>query len=184
MKKTLSLIMAILVIASTFIGFVGCDDKQETSKVEAKPDFNATYKASSQFYYSANKGQTYGDSKKEFKVGETVYMQIRTKIESTKEESELVQVKLSIPYITAVDAKYYDGQTITPVYDPIQNMTVYTFNVPTNASEEVGTFIFQFIPNSEAEIKVMLEFDDTVSSIYDKQNTIKFLAAETSADGE
>ena len=29
-----------------------------------------------------------------------------------------------------------------------------------------------------------LEFDDKIDAMYDKQNTVKFVAAETNADGE
>lgn len=176
MKKIVSLIMAVVMIASVCITLVACD--------EDTVDYDSTYTVDSQFYYSSDAGHTYGNATKEFVVGETVYMKLITTIQSSAEEAEVVKVKLSIPYITSVDAKYYDGQIITPVYDPVQNVTIYEFNVPTNAPADVGTFVFQFVPNSEAEVRLLLEFDDKISSIYDKQNTVKFVAAETNADGE
>jgi hypothetical protein len=40
-------------------------------------------------------------------------------------------------------------------------------------------FVFQFVPNAEAEVKITLEFDDKVDAMYDKQNTVKFVAAVT-----
>ena len=40
-------------------------------------------------------------------------------------------------------------------------------------------FVFQFVPNAEAEVKITLEFDDKVAAMYDKQNTVKFVAAST-----
>jgi hypothetical protein len=39
--------------------------------------------------------------------------------------------------------------------------------------------VFQFVPNAEAEVRMTLEFDDKVDSLYDKQNTVKFVKAST-----
>lgn len=141
-----------------------------------------TYSATSDFYYSSDKGHTYGNRTKEYAVGETVYMQVVVKVTSNQEESENVNVKLTIPNITAVDAKYYDGQIITPVVDAVQNVTTYDFVVVASSTSDEWSFFFQFIPNAEAEVKMTLVFDDKLDSLYDKQNTIKFVAAEENPD--
>lgn len=53
-----------------------------------------------------------------------------------------------------------------------------------SSASQPQSFFFQFIPNADAEVKMTLEFDDKIDAMYDKQNTIKFVAAETSIDGE
>lgn len=158
MKKILNLLAIFLVL---FV-LSGCNNTPE-------------YTASSEFYYSSDAGKTYGNRTKEFNVGETVYMQLIVKVDSTSKNAEEVTVTLTIPSITAVDAKYYDGQPITPVPDEINNLTSYTFTVIASNNSSEWNFVFQFIPNSPGEITITLEFDDNVPAIYDKQNTVKFI---------
>lgn len=133
------------------------------------------YTAMSDFYYSSDAGKTYGNRTKEFNVGETVYMQLIVRVDSTSKKAEEVTVTLTIPSITAVDAKYYDGQPITPVKDDINNLTSYTFTIIASDNSSDWNFVFQFIPNSPGEITIKLEFDDNVPVLYDKQNTVKFI---------
>ena len=170
MKKFIALLLMVVTLCAC-LTLTGCNDP-------------ITYTAESDFYYSADKGNTYGNRTKEYSVGETIYMQVMVKVTSTSETVEAVNVKLTIPNITAVDAKYYDGQIITPVYDAINNVTTYEFTVPVSNTSKETSFFFQFIPNAEAEVKMTLEFDDKIDAMYDKQNTVKFVAAETNADGE
>jgi hypothetical protein len=136
---------------------------------------SAKMTALSEFYYSSDAGRNYGNRTKEFTVGETVYMQLIVRVDSTRSRSEEVTIKLLIPNINAVDAKYYDGQPITPVKDDINNLTTYTFTVIASKEASDWNFVFQFIPNSVGEITMNLEFDDKVANLYDKQNTVKFI---------
>lgn len=140
------------------------------------------YTALSDFYYSSDAGKTYGNRTKEFNVGETVYMQLIARVDSNSKKAEEVSLTLTIPSITAVDAKYYDGQPITPVPDEINNITSYTFTIIASNSASDWNFVFQFIPNSPGEITIKLEFDDNVPSLYDKQNTVKFITPESSEE--
>lgn len=172
MKKIVSLIMVLALLVPTCALFQGCSCNE------------ITYTAGSEFYYSADKGATYGNRTKEYAVGETVYMQIVVKVVSTSDKAEDVKVKLTIPNITAVDAKYYDGQIITPVYDAVQNVTTYEFTVTACKNAVEWNFVFQFVPNAESEVAMTLEFDDKIDSKYDKLNTIKFVPAGTIVDWE
>ena len=143
-------------------------------------DSNTEYTANSEFYYSSDAGKTYGNRTKEFTVGETVYMQLIVKVDSTSKKTSEVTLTLTIPSITSVDAKYYDGQPITPVKDEINNLTSYTFTVIASNNSSEWNFVFQFIPNNPGEITIKLEFDDNVPTLYDKQNTVKFIEEENS----
>lgn len=161
MKKLLSFMMIMLfIVGGVTLSACGNED---------------SYVATASFSYSADKGVTYGNAQKEYTVGETIYMKVDVKVTSTNENAEAIKLTLTIPNITAVDAKYYDGQIITPTYDVLQRVTTYNFTVMASTTAVEWTFLFQFIPNGEAEICMGLVFDDHVNSIYDKQNTIRFV---------
>ena len=177
MKKIVSLIMVFAMMLSACLAFTSCgDEKNETY-----------YVATSDFFYSEDKGHSYGNGTKEYNVGETVYMKVVARVNSNQEVPEPIKMKLTIPNITAVSATYFDGQPITPTIDVVKNVTIYEFTVPTNLSvdSKAGEFVFQFVPNSEARVTMTLEFDDKVDSMYDKINTVLFVLPEaTSNDGE
>ena len=78
------------------------------------------YSAVSGFYYSGDKGHTYGDGTKEYIVGETVYMKVKNRVASNARNTSQVKVTLTIPNVQNVDAKYMDGQVITPSYDAVK----------------------------------------------------------------
>lgn len=160
MKKRI--VLMVFMIVMSFV-LISCGSETE-------------YTGVSEFFYSNDAGKTYGNRTKEFTVGETVYMQLITKVESTSSNSEEVKIVLTIPNITAVDAKYYDGQPITPVVDDINNITTYTFTVIAKQNSSEMNFVFQFIPNSPGEITMKLVFDEKVPELYNKQNTVKFIA--------
>ena len=174
MKKIVSLIMVFAMMLSACLVFTSCGDEEPETY----------YVATADFFYSEDKGHTYGNSTKEYEIGETVYFRVRAKVTTNKDVPETIKMKLTIPNITAVDAKYYDGQPITPTYDSVQNVTTYDFTISASSNAQEWDFIFQFIPNAEAEVKMTLEFDDKIDAMYDKQNTVKFIAAERNADGE
>lgn len=134
-----------------------------------------SYNAVSGFFYSADKGHTYGDGTKEYVVGESVYMKIKYRVGSTEEKISQVHVTLTIPNVQNVDAKYMDGQVITPNYDAVKNVTTYEFtaNASTNAVE--SECVFQFVPNAVGSITMTLVFDDNVDPSYDKQSTLIFV---------
>lgn len=56
----------------------------------------------SKFYYSDDAGKTYGDSRKEFKVGETVYMKMNVEVQEKKEKSNWIWVFIIIGTIIGV----------------------------------------------------------------------------------
>lgn len=170
MKKLIALcLMFVLMVAC--LSLVACgDDTDDTD--------STIYAAAADFFYSEDKGHTYGNGTKEYTIGDTVYMKVKAKVTSNKNVPEVVSLRLTIPNITALDAKYYDGQPITPTYDALMNITTYEFNIPASSNSPEFEFVFQFIPNAEAEVKMTLVFDDKVDPMYDKQNTVKFVTPE------
>lgn len=173
MKKTITLLMVVILMMGVCVGLVACGKDEN-------PDAGQTYYvAAADFFYSEDKGHTYGNGTKEYEIGETVYMKVKAKVTSNKETPKTIKIKLTIPNITALDAKYYDGQPITPTFDAVQNVTTYEFTITAALNAQEWEFVFQFIPNAEAEVRMTLEFDDKVDSLYDKQNTVKFVKAST-----
>ncbi len=137
-----------------------------------------TYTAVSGFYYSSDKGHTYGDGTKEYAVGESVYMKVKFRVASNEKKVTQVKATLTIPNVQNVDAKYMDGQVITPNYDAVKNVTTYEFIA--NASNEAAESecVFQYIPNSVGTITMTLIFDDSLDPSYDKQSTLVFVEME------
>ena len=173
MKKIISIMLFMIIVSICFV-LTSCDkEEQETY-----------YVATADFFYSKDKGHSFGNGTKEYEIGETIYMQVKAKVTSNKGTPEPIKVKLTIPNITALNATYFDGQPITPTYDTVKNVTVYEFTIPANGPDEAGKFVFEFIPNSEAQVTMTLVFEDKIDSMYDKQNTIKFVAAKTNEAGE
>lgn len=138
-------------------------------------DGETTYMATSGFFYSGDKGHTYGNGTKEYAVGETVYMKVKYKVVSNKKKISQVKVVLTIPNIQSVDAKYMDGQVITPNYDATNNVTTYEFTA--NASKEPieQECVIQFVPNAAGTVTMTLVYDDNVDSSYDIQSTLEFV---------
>lgn len=161
-KRTLA---AMLLIAVTVTSLSGC----------SMPWSKTTYTASSGFFYSGDKGHTYGDGTKEYEVGETVYMKVKFKVTSNKSKTSQVSVVLTIPNVQNVDAKYMDGQVITPNFDAANNVTTYEFTA--NASDEPTEqeCVIQFVPNAPGSVTMTLIYDDNVDSSYDIQSTLEFV---------
>ena len=136
-----------------------------------------TYTASSGFFYSSDKGHSYGDGTKEYAVGETVYMKVKFKVISDEKKTSQVKVVLSIPNVQNVDAKYMDGQVITPNFDAANNVTTYEFTA--NASKEAPEqeCVIQFVPNAVGSVTMTSVYDDNVDSSYDIQSTLEFVEA-------
>ena len=138
--------------------------------------FNETaYSADAAFFYSADKGHSYGDGTKEYAIGDTVYMKVKFKVTSNKWKISQVKVVLTIPSIDNVDAKYMDGQIITPNYDAVNNVTTYEFTA--NAAKEAAEqeCVIQFVPNATGEVPMTLVFDDNIDPSYDMQSTLIFV---------
>jgi len=175
MKKAivLFLVLAIVIIVMWKCGGLSdCDLLKESEY----------YVATADFFYSNDKGHSYGNGTKEYQVGETVYMKIKAKVTTNKKTPETIKIKLTIPSVKALDAKYYDGQPITPVYDAVQNITTYEFTITASQNAQEWEFVFQFVPNEEAEVLMTLVFDDHLDSAYDKQNTIKFVLPDENTE--
>lgn len=101
-----------------------------------------------------------------------------------KPSLDFVECELTIPNITSVDAKYYDGSKsggITPSTDEVSGIIAYPLQIKIsdkkieNLKNSEEYFTFQFIPNKESEITTTLIFDDNIAEGYDKINTIKFV---------
>ena len=137
-----------------------------------------TYSAVSGFYYSGDKGHTYGDGTKEYVIGETVYMKVKFRVASNEGKTSQVKVTLTIPNVQNVDAKYMDGQVITPNYDAVNNVTTYEFIANASRDAAESECVFQYIPNSPGSITMTLIFDDNVDPSYDKQSTLVFVGSE------
>ncbi len=133
------------------------------------------YAAVSGFYYSGDKGHTYGDGIKEYAVGESVYMKVKYRVTSDKNKISQVKVVLMIPKIQSVDARYMDGQVITPSYDAIRNVTTYEFTANASKNALEAECVFQFIPNAAGSITMTLIYDDNVDMSYDQQSTLIFV---------
>ena len=135
------------------------------------------FSAESGFFYSSDSGHTYGNSTKEYEVGESVYMKVQYKVTSndSKDKPTQVKVTLTIPKVKHVDAKYMDGQIITPKYDATKNVTTYTFTALASKEAKVEEAVFEFIPNDVGSITMKLVYDDNVEASYDRQSTLKFV---------
>jgi hypothetical protein len=133
------------------------------------------YAAASGFFYSSDKGHSYGDGTKEYEVGETVYMKVKFMVTSNKKKTSQVKVVLSIPNVQNVDAKYMDGQVITPNFDAVNNVTTYEFTA--NAAKEAteSECVIQFVPNAVGSVTMTLVYDDNVDPSYDIQSTLEFV---------
>lgn len=142
----------------------------------------ATYTVSSDFFWSSDAGATYKNGNKEYEVGENVYMQLKVLVVSDKKKQQEIGVTLVIPYVQDVVSKYYDGQIITPEVDELNHTTTYHFTVIASKNATESKFIFKFIPIQATDITISLTFDDNVSSIYDKQNTITFVEKSNNGD--
>lgn len=140
------------------------------------------YTASSGFFYSGDKGHSYGDGTKEYAVGETVYMKVKFKVTSNRIKTSQVKVTLSIPNVQNVDAKYMDGQVITPNFDAANNVTTYEFTA--NAAKEATEqeCVIQFIPNAVGTVTMTLVYDDNVDPSYDIQSTLEFVESEDATE--
>ena len=134
-----------------------------------------TYTAVSGFYYSSDKGHTYGDGTKEYAVGETVYMKVKFKVTSNKKKVSQVKVVLSIPNVQNVDAKYMDGQVITPNFDAVNNVTTYEFTANASKNANAQECVIQFIPNAPGSVTMTLIYDDNIDPSYDIQSTLEFV---------
>lgn len=170
MIRTFRTFALILIVVLTMTSLSGCS--------------KTTYSATSGFFYSGDKGHSYGDGTKEYKVGETVYMKVQFKVTSNKKKTSQVSVVLSIPNVENVDAKYMDGQVITPNYDAVNNVTTYEFTA--NASKEAAESecVIQFVPNAVGSITMTLIYDDNIDPSYDIQSTLEFVEAKPETTGE
>ena len=132
MKKIISLILtAILLITPCFV-LTGCEFGNPVAKT--------VYVATADFFYSEDNGHSYGNGKKVYSVGETVYMQVIVKITSNKETPEPISFRLTIPGVETVIAKYFDGQPVTPL-STTDGEVIYEFTIPANGPDEAGRFV-------------------------------------------
>ena len=189
MKRIKRTLVTVLALSLALCSFVGCGDSNDNGGTNTgKSGFlgigETTYSAASDFFYSADKGHSYGDGTKEYEIGDTVYMKVKFKVTSNKSKTSQVKVVLTIPNIDNVDAKYMDGQIITPNFDAVNNVTTYEFTA--NASETAADqeCVIQFVPNAVGTVRMTLVFDDNVDPTYDSQSTLVFVEAKPSETEE
>ena len=164
-KKVFSLALALIMVLVTL---TGCG--------------KASYSAASSFSYSSDKGHSYGDGTKEYSVGDTVYMKVIFKVTSDKKKTSQVKVVLSIPKIESVDAKYMDGQVITPNYDAANNVTTYEFTANASQTAVEQECVIQFVPNATGSVTMTLVYDDKIDPSYDIQSTLEFVEMDKTED--
>ena len=166
MKKIISSILILVVLTTVCMSLASCGETVQ-------------YSAAAEFYYSDDRGHTYGNMTKEYEVGSSVYMRVIVKVMNSNPDSTLredVNVRITIPNATGYDGTYLDGQIVTPQNDTVQNITYYDFTVEASSAAAEHTFVFCFMPNAVSEATITLVFDDKVEAKYDRQNTIKFVA--------
>jgi hypothetical protein len=168
--KVLKIVGAIVILAAVLVG-TGFYLLRET-----------TYTANSGFYYSGDKGHSYGDGTKEYSVGETVYMKVMFKVNTNKSKTSQVKVVLTIPNVQNVDAKYMDGQVITPNYDSVNNVTTYEFTANASKEAEEQECVIQFIPNAIGSVTMTLVYDDNIDPSYDIQSTLEFVEVDNKTE--
>lgn len=168
MKEISRKIAMLLVVVLAMSSLAGCG--------------KTTYSAASGFYYSSDKGHSYGDGTKEYRVGETVYMKVRFKVTADKNKTSQVKVVLSIPNVEHVDAKYMDGQVITPNFDAVNNVTTYEFTANASREANESECVLQFMPNAAGSVTMTLIYDDNVDSSYDIQSTLEFVNPSESTE--
>ncbi len=142
------------------------------------------YTANSGFFYSADKGHSYGDGTKEYVIGETVYMKVKYIVASDQDDISQVKAILTVPKVQNVDAKYMDGQVITPNYDAVNNVTTYEFTANASKTATESECVIQFVPNAAGTITMTLVFDDKVDSSYDRQSTLVFVEPKETTQPE
>lgn len=164
MNKIKNKIVVLLIVVFVMTYLTGCGDTK--------------YAAVSGFFYSGDKGHTYGDGTKEYAIGETVYMKVKFKVTSDSKKTSQVKVVLSIPNVENVDAKYMDGQVITPNFDAVNNVTTYEFTANAAIESNEQECVIQFVPNAVGSVTMTLVYDDNVDSSYDIQSTLEFVEKE------
>lgn len=171
MKRMKKILAALFVSAFIIVSLTGCGE--------------TTYTAASSFFYSSDKGHTYGDGTKEYAIGDTVYMKVMFKVASNENKVSQVKVVLTIPSIKNVDAKYLDGQIITPNFDAVKNVTTYEFTANASKTAIDQECVIQFVPNAVGEVPMTLVFDDNVDPSYDRQSTLIFVEkTDDNSEGE
>ena len=173
MKRILKKITIAMVLIISLVALTAC---------ASLPFSKTTYAAKTDFFYSNDKGHSYGNGTKEYAVGENVYMKVLFEVTTNKTKTTQVTATLTIPNSEAVDAKYMDGQPITPVSDPVNNVTTYEFIVNSSNAPIPLECVIQFKPNAIGTVPMTLVYDDNLDASYDKQNTLEFVQTELTVE--
>jgi hypothetical protein len=79
MKKIVSLLMAMVMMATACFVFTSCDDE------DLEDASNQTYYiAAADFFYSEDAGSNYASHRKEYSTNETIYMKLIAKVTTKK----------------------------------------------------------------------------------------------------
>lgn len=125
-----------------FIGIVGILSIQ-CSKESKQAKNQKSYEVKSQFFYSDDAGRTYGNSRREFKVGETVYMKLNIEVYEKKPKNFLGYVGAGIA--SGAGAGFVAGSLI-----PLQPITIpigVVVGVLVGGASGVGAFFLTKPPS-------------------------------------
>ena len=136
------------------------------------------YEAETTFGYRIGTNGKYYEWLKEVHVGETLYMTVRFHVTTNKKDVSYVKATLTIPNSDKADITYFDGQPITPDYDPVQNVTTYEFTINASKNSAASECIIKFSPYDIGIIQMTLVYDENVDPSYDVQNTIEIVENE------
>ena len=109
-------------------------------------------------------------------------MKVKFMVTSNEKKTSQVKVVLTIPNIQNVDAKYMDGQVITPNFDAANNVTTYEFTANASKEPTEQECVIQFVPNAAGSVTMTLVYDDNVDSSYDIQSTLEFVESAGSVE--
>jgi hypothetical protein len=100
---------------------------------------------------------------------------LELEILSNSRKSEEIDILIKIPNLEDLQIHYKDGQIpVSVVEDSVENMLIYSFKVSASSIASSWIFVFQITSNVPNDVLLKIEFDDSISSNYDKQTLIIF----------
>lgn len=160
------IIIAIVVIAGLIFGGI---------YLFSKPSYEAVTK----FTYSTDGGMSYREGIQEVEVGDTYYMCIEMQVVASKDKNaEEIVAKVIIPKTEIVDCYLddYPGTKITGQEDAINSIITYEFKVPSSTAPGKFRVIFECKAAQEGRHTMEVIYDDNLSQVWDKTETIKYIA--------
>ena len=138
-----------------------------------------SYEAVTKFTYSTDGGMSYREGIQEVEVGDTYYMCIEMQVVASKDNNaEEIVAKVIIPKTEIVDCYLddYPGTKITGQEDAINSIITYEFKVPSSTAPGKFRVIFECKAAQEGRHTMEVIYDDNLSQVWDKTETIKYIA--------